>query len=332
MRRKMKKKEKNFGFLLFYDWFDLFYDLSPKHYKMLMNAMVFYQRHGTPPPEFPDKIKKIANLIFAQLDRRIANSENGRLGGEAKARAQRKTAPPLTAAVASEDAPPMVYRKDKEEIKNSQEEKKQDNKYLLSDESAYLCGSYEPHMHRETELNQTQFGAKCREIEKKNEDAETRNARKETENQLREPSPEGKVGSLSVSADTETDEGQQKCQTANEDIGLRAYGIHNNVLLSEGEYRVLKSDIPNADEYINIFSDKLVKKGYRYRDHYAAIRSWWERDKQYADAAQINNTVVNHAESGDLRQEHNNSTFVPDEFFAAALRRSEEILNKYCIY
>ncbi len=320
----MKKKEKNFGFLLFYDWFDLFYDLSPKHYKMLMNAMVFYQRYGTPPPEFPDKIKKIANLIFTQLDRRIANSENGRLGGEAKARAQMSSLPPLAAAGAAAGAASMAYRRDKEETKKSQEEKKQDNKYLLSDESAYLCGSYEPQIANgklQMANGKLQMGNEDAEargeiangkLQMGNEDAEARGARGEMGN-----------GKLQM--------GNGKLQIENEDIGLRTYGIHNNVFLTEGEYNMLRRDIPNADEYINTFSDKLVKKGYRYRDHYIAIRTWWERDRQYLNSASVQ---VNNEHIGLSQEASNgakNSTFETDSFFEAALRRSEEEMNKYCI-
>ncbi len=240
------------GFLLFYDWFDLFQDLSPKHFKLLLCAMIDYQREGIEPPEFPDKIKKIAKLIFAQLDRRLKNAENGRRGGVAKARrknegAGEKLSPMASRFAAAEDSPAAenaAYRKDKtRQDENSQDESKQNNKYLLSDESAYLCGSGEPQI------------ANC-DLPFANEDAETRNthAKREKEDFFEEEEAEDR----------------------------KAYGKHKNVFLSDGEYNILKKNIPNADNYINAFSEKLFSKGYRYRDHYAALLSWWDRDKEYA--------------------------------------------------
>ncbi len=86
----MSKDKKDF--LLFYDWYILLRDMSPTNAMLLLKAMVDYQNEGTAPPEFPEKIKGIAALIFGQLERRRFNMEKGRRGGEARAANLKKAA------------------------------------------------------------------------------------------------------------------------------------------------------------------------------------------------------------------------------------------------
>ncbi len=280
-------KDKSKDFLLFYDWFKILDRMSHKNMHLLLRAMVLYQAEGIEPPEFPLAIRDAAELIFDQLRRRKESSEYGKQGRAKQLMQSGDQSTPKRASMGTPEPTPAAQDKGKTETK---QDGKQDGKYLLSDESAYLCGSYEPQIANGK-------------LQMENEDAEARNARGEMEN--------------------------GKLQMENEDIGLRTYGIHNNVLLSESEYNMLRRDIPNADEYINIFSDKLVKKGYRYRDHYIAIRTWWERDKQYLNSEPLRADNGRFGPPLTACEGAINSTFLTDEFFEAALRRSEEELNKY---
>ncbi len=80
-------EQKNKDFLLFYDWYKIIKNMSHKHAHMLIIAMVEYQANGVEPPEFPEKIRDVATLMFDQLRRRMENQVNGRKGGEVRARA-----------------------------------------------------------------------------------------------------------------------------------------------------------------------------------------------------------------------------------------------------
>lgn len=95
-----------------------------------------------------------------------------------------------------------------------------------------------------------------------------------------------------------------------------AYGTHKNVYLTEGEYGLIKRTIPDAEGYINAFSEKLYSKGYQYRDHYAAIMSWWQSDKDLPPRPARQN-----AYSAPETHSGYESTF-SDSFFEAAVRRA----------
>lgn len=92
----------------------------------------------------------------------------------------------------------------------------------------------------------------------------------------------------------------------------RVRGTHQNVVLSEAEYSDLKSRIPDADGYINRFSEKLYSKGYSYSNHYDAIIKWWDEDKHKSENTKKNEAV----------KPKQNSSFDTDDFFAAAVARS----------
>lgn len=96
-----------------------------------------------------------------------------------------------------------------------------------------------------------------------------------------------------------------------------AYGTHNNVYLTEGEYGLIKRTIPDADSYINGFSEKLYQKGYQYRDHYAAIMSWWQSDKDLPPRPARQN-----AYSAPETSSGHQGSFDTDSFFEAAVRRA----------
>lgn len=95
-----------------------------------------------------------------------------------------------------------------------------------------------------------------------------------------------------------------------------AYGTHNNVYLTVGEYGLIKRTIPDADSYINGFSEKLYQKGYQYRDHYAAIMSWWQSDKDLPSRQDGQNAYA----PTDPHPGYE-STF-SDSFFDAAVKRA----------
>ena len=95
-----------------------------------------------------------------------------------------------------------------------------------------------------------------------------------------------------------------------------AYGTHKNVYLTEGEYGLIKRTIPDAEGYINAFSEKLYSKGYQYRDHYAAIMSWWQSDKDLPSRSGGQNTYAPAEQPSGYE-----STF-SDSFFDAAVKRA----------
>lgn len=60
----------------------------------------------------------------------------------------------------------------------------------------------------------------------------------------------------------------------------RPRGKHQNVMLTDEEYKDITIRIPDADAYIDSFSAKLHDRGYTYADHYATILAWWKSDKK----------------------------------------------------
>jgi hypothetical protein len=53
------------------------------------------------------------------------------------------------------------------------------------------------------------------------------------------------------------------------------YGEHNNVLLTDEEYKKLQEKFPtDYNEKINTLSEGLALKGYKYKSHYLAILKW----------------------------------------------------------
>ncbi len=88
-----------------------------------------------------------------------------------------------------------------------------------------------------------------------------------------------------------------------------ARGKHRNVILSEAEYADLLSRIPDADAYIDTFSEKLYNRGYSYGCHYDAILKWWDEDK-------------NKPKKRAAKQTLESSSFNEDDFFTAACNKT----------
>jgi len=59
------------------------------------------------------------------------------------------------------------------------------------------------------------------------------------------------------------------------------YGKYNNVLLTEEEIKQLREKLPKDwEKWIEIFSEGLELKGYKYNNHYLAILQWEERNRR----------------------------------------------------
>lgn len=96
---------------------------------------------------------------------------------------------------------------------------------------------------------------------------------------------------------THTDSGERK-----------SYGSYENVWLNAAEFEKLHMMYSDADAKIERLSEYMMTSGRRYASHYATIVSWAKEDD--AKAASSN--------------EFANSSFDVDEFFEAALRRTQE--------
>jgi hypothetical protein len=101
----------------------------------------------------------------------------------------------------------------------------------------------------------------------------------------------------------------------NNTLSKSAHGKYRNVLITDAERDHL-SEVMGDDfaAYLDRFSEKLKKKGYQYADHHGAMLTWWEQDRKrqvFAASAKSN------------RNEGTLSSFDTDEFFAAALAKSE---------
>ena len=62
------------------------------------------------------------------------------------------------------------------------------------------------------------------------------------------------------------------------DTGKAGYGPYENVMLTDDELTVWKSECPQWETYINLMSNYLKSKGESYADCLAALRSWYMRD------------------------------------------------------
>lgn len=61
------------------------------------------------------------------------------------------------------------------------------------------------------------------------------------------------------------------------------YGTHNNVLLTDEEYKKLQERFPtDYEEKINTLSEGLALKGYKYKSHYLAVIKWAQNEKPKA--------------------------------------------------
>ena len=68
------------------------------------------------------------------------------------------------------------------------------------------------------------------------------------------------------------------------------YGTHNNVLLTDEEHQKLKERFPNDyHEKIDMLSEGLALKGYKYKSHYLAVIKWAKNETPKAAKISVNN-------------------------------------------
>lgn len=101
----------------------------------------------------------------------------------------------------------------------------------------------------------------------------------------------------------EIDESKEKKRKENTLSIARPRGKHNNVMLTDEEYGDICAVIPEADKYIDSFSQKLVDRGYRFDNHHDTILSWWRSDKS----------------RHKKKPKKSGGSFSTDEFFAKAV-------------
>jgi hypothetical protein len=82
------------------------------------------------------------------------------------------------------------------------------------------------------------------------------------------------------------------------------YGTHHNVRLTDAQYKDINGKIPDADSYIDHFSERLKARGYTIKDHHGAILAWWEKDKDKT-----------------RKKEEPQGSFDTDDFYQAALNK-----------
>lgn len=52
------------------------------------------------------------------------------------------------------------------------------------------------------------------------------------------------------------------------------YGLYKHILLSDKELSALKNEYPNYEELIKYLDEAIEMKGYKYKNHYLAIKKW----------------------------------------------------------
>lgn len=96
---------------------------------------------------------------------------------------------------------------------------------------------------------------------------------------------------------TEKEDSQKK-----DNAPARKMGKFNNVILTDGEYALLKDESENYEYYINKLSSHMQSTGRRYVSHYATLCSWIMDDirKGYKIPVQIVNGEVKSKASYDI--------------------------------
>lgn len=85
-----------------------------------------------------------------------------------------------------------------------------------------------------------------------------------------------------IDIDKEKDKEEEKSikRASKKSETKKAYGSHQNVLLTDDEYRKLCERFPDADGKIEALSLGIASKGYKYKDHYATILNWARMDAE----------------------------------------------------
>lgn len=287
------------GFLLFYDWVDALDMLSPKDFKRLLLALIEYQKNGTEPPEFSNKAKTIASLIFPQIDRRKYLAEMGKKGAEIRYKDAAIDKPADSEAngeairVANRvaDRVPSAIDKDRDKDQTKSQSKteseteskaEKENTATTASAVAVTIGSAD-----------VTIGSADASIGFA--DAEHAHGERKEDSFYEKNAATGGDRKVGEAASSISSNG-------------RGRGKFGNVYLTEREYRDICRNIPNADGYIERFSEKMWLKGYRYPSHFKAIMDWWKEDEAY--------------EKAPPPPEKPRNSFGDDEFFKAAFQRT----------
>lgn len=283
--------------------------LSPKDFKKLLMALVEYQKSGTEPPEFSNKAKTIASLIFPQIDRRKYLAEMGKKGAEIRYKDKTSGVGGDTPAdsVANGEAirvadrvPPAIDKdRDKDKTKTQSEtesetkREKENTAATTESVAAVTIGS------ADVTIGSADVAIGPADVTIGRADAE--HARGEKKDFW------GYEKSAATGGNRRGGEAIEEASPASSN--RRGRGKFGNVYLTEREYHEICRNIPNADVYIERFSEKMWLKGYRYPSHYKAIMDWWKEDKPHENAP-------------PPEKPRNTANFGDDEFFKAAFQRT----------
>lgn len=97
----------------------------------------------------------------------------------------------------------------------------------------------------------------------------------------------------------------------------KPYGHYGNVMLTNKERAELDKLIPNAEDYVDRFSQKLRDRGYTYSNHFKAILDWWKIDSRLP----VTGAVI---ACGGIEREKavsKASSFDTNDFFEAAIKK-----------
>lgn len=129
-------------------------------------------------------------------------------------------------------------------------------------------------------------------------------------------SEETPVNSEETSVNSENNPHSKVIVKLNNTLSKSAHGKYRNVLLTDAERDHLSEVMGDGfAAYLDRFSEKLKEKGYQYADHHGAMLTWWEQDRK--------RQVISGSSAKSRRNEGTLSSFDTDEFFAAALAKSE---------
>ena len=288
------------GVLLLYEWCDAMTVLSGEEYKALMEAIIHSQRDNTPPPKFTGVANAIASIILPYIERRKQQAERGRAGAAVRYERENKSTAVVQASAnvtanstANGTANGTANDQNKNKIKNK-------NKFNLN---------------RERNINSADSGWEAATVGfDYSADADALALREDKKDDSDADMPD-----------------KLFCADNSYEGNEFGYGRYRNVYLSTEEYLQIKQVIPNADEFIESFSQKLHDKGYRYPNHAKAILDWYKRDSalpasrpqgSYSPPAHYSHGYF-HDYSGAPAPPPSNESFPTfDEFFDAAVRRS----------
>jgi site-specific DNA-cytosine methylase len=281
------------GFLIFYDWMKPLERLSPKDFKTLLMALIRYQKDGTEIGELSAKALSAADFIVPQIRRRKYLAELGRRGAEARYAGASLPQGGLEGADGeprgAANGEPMAKDRDRD-----RDEDKTKTETETESETKTWDGSADARAEKAQEIFLREEPATGGEAE--------RGAFSAVED-----------GAFAKNSAWESRDGAER---EDELPTKRGYGVRGNVYLSTEEYLELSRRIRNVEQYIDGFSEKLYRKGYRYPSHFNAICEWWEKDRLLAEK-QEGERSGSEAERDDPW-----SSFDTDKFFALAVKRS----------